>query len=1144
MKLLRFSGIAIIMMITFCYQVALPGTTGKIAGEVLDKENNQPVIGARVLVEGTTMGAMVNPMDGSFIIQNVPPGTYTLVASCIGYNPVTVTELVIHADVTTEQNFVMTSQAIEIDSVVVVAKVKEIDKYETSGVNRISSREIEALPVTDIQGIVKMQTGFVSQGGALHVRGSRAGELGFIDDGVLIKDNLGGYGSTNIGGDESTPVSRLSMNVSSSDIEDISIMKGNYGAEYGNLSGGLVTTQRKEGSNKVTKVNLEFLTDDTGFPDLNKYSFNQDRFTVSLSGPVPLLTDQIFPALDLKWPGEKMSYYASFNVDKSDTYVDYNDYSSEESQIDYGSDDFLGLSLPNRRVNKYAGFAKLTWKLDENSRYKLNLRYSKEWSDATNFSYSYLYTPETATILKSSTEVSSVKLSFNPPFLKDTFGELMFSEVTQTYERLPGGYDPSSFFVPIDGFESYEDANDNGQWDDAEEFEDLNGDGVWGEPYTDSNLNGIWDAGEPYTDLDNNGTWDPEPFEDTNGNGYWDPAETINNDYYYVDVNGNGHYDDEDSVYVDGDENGNGVYDPELADYYNEDSAEPYVDGDESLGEDFDDLNGNGVYDEGYDNWSPINDLDHNGRYTGPDDDWSDGIPYIDNNKNGRYDAPNQQYDYGEKYVDTNGNGRWDSSDSFFDYGYDQYTQYHYDYTRTRTLKLDITSQVSRYHDIKSGFEFKFHKIIYKDLQYAYSSYNGAADNGDWSDIVRVVQVEDTTGNGVGDVFVTETYTKGVFRDFYTRTPKDGAFYIRDKIEYGELIANIGFRYEFFIQAREAKDSLTLVEEGIAWRQIIDSQDKLAPRIGFSFPISEKAKLMFNYGHFYQRAGYSKYYQRRTQSSSAVSVYGNPNLDYEKTILYEVGVQYAITEGYKLDVSGYYKDQYGLLNTVSESATSVNAADYQENVDYARSRGLEFELEKKYGQFLAGSVKYEYTWAFGKSSSSTSDYFIRFYGGEISIKENPLDWDIRHQITVFGTINVNKGEHPRIGIFKLPDDWNASVTWLYKSGRPFTPDESYPGLDLSANESVQTNSKRMPATSTVDVGINKNYQFYGMNYTFQLIINNIFDTKNVYDVYDATGLAYTSANSSRQILTSLPIDTDPTYYLPGRQVVFGISVNF
>ena len=1142
MRLLRFSGL-FVLVFALCCQMAFAGTTGKISGVILDKEDKTPIPGASVHIDGTTIGAKVNPIDGTYVIQNVPPGTYTLIAQCLGYHDITVKDLLVHADLTTEQDFEMVSKVIEMDSIIVVAQEPEINKFETSSVTRISTKEIESLPVTNVQGIIKTQTGFVSQGGALHVRGSRAGELAFVDDGVMIRDQLGGYGSVNTNGNDATPISRISMNMAASDIEDISIMKGNYSAEYGDMTGGLITTHRKEGSNKITKFNLEFTTDDFGFASLNKYSFNQDIVNATLSGPVPVVSDKLFPALGLKWPGEKMAYFASLYVDKSDSYVDYNDFPSPKSKIDYGYDRFLGMNIPNRRINKYAGTGKLTWKMDANSRYKWDFRYTKEWDKANDFQYQYLYTPETARYLKSSKEIMSAKLTFNPPFLKDTFGEFMVSEVTQTYERRPGNLDPSNFYVPLEGFESYTDSNHNGKWDAAEYFEDLNHDGVWGEPYTDSNFNGRWDEGEPFSDINNNGRWDPEPFQDTNGNGTWDPAENVLNDCYYVDVNGNGIYDDGDSVYVDQDGNGNGRYDPQLSDLYNTDVAEAYADGDSSLGEPFDDVNGNGTYDEGVDGWSPAFDYDHNGHYTSPEDDWSDGIPYIDRNNNGRYDAPNLHYDYGEQFDDANGNGRWDSADLFLDSGYDQYAQYHYDYSRYRTIKLDITSQLSRYHDVKAGFEFKFHKIIWQDLQYPYANYNGVDDGGPWSNIQRVVEVDDTTGNGIADEYKIDTYSKGIFRDFYTRTPKDGAFYIRDKIEYGELIANLGVRYEFFIQAREVKDSVTLVAEGLSWRKILDSQDKIAPRLGFSFPISEKAKLSFNYGHFYQRPGFSQYYQRRTQSTAAAAVFGNPNLDYEKTILYEIGLQYAISEGYRFDLTGYFKDQYGLLNTVPEGI-DPNSPDYQANVDYARTRGMEFELEKKYGQFFSGSIKYEYAFAYGKSSSDRSDYYIRFAGGEISIKENPLDWDIRHQLTVSSVLNVNKGEHPHFGIFRLPDDWSMSFLWLFKSGRPFTPDRSYPGLSLGTNENPQTNSVRMPSTSSVDMEFNKNFQVYNINYTFTVLVNNIFDNKNVDYVYTNTGLAYTNLNSNRQIITGLLANQDPTNYTPGRQIMVGLKVRF
>ncbi|MCD6163539.1 MAG: TonB-dependent receptor [candidate division Zixibacteria bacterium] len=1147
MKLARFISLIAMSFIILCFHLVFAGTTGKIMGVITDSENKEAIPGSRVIIEGTTMGANVNPIDGSYVILNVPPGTYSLVGHCIGYNKLTVTNVLVQADVTTEQDFELVSEAINMDSIVVIGRRPDIDKFEVSSVDRMNKDEIASIPAINIEGIIKTQTGFVSQGGALHVRGSRAGELAFVDDGVLIRDQLGGYGGVNMGGSEATPISRMSMNMAASDIEDVSIMKGNYPAEYGDMAGGLVTTTRKEGSNKYTQIYAEFKTDDLGFPSLNDYSFDQDIFNVSMGGPLPLLSDKLVPALGLKWPGENMAYYTSFSADKSNTWVDYNDYPSLKSKIDYGSDDFWGMDIPRKRVNKYSGLAKLTWKMDPNSRYKLNLRYSKEWSRGHNFSWTYLYTPETATRLFNSTEIKSAKFSFNPPFLKDSFGELLLSEVIQTYERKPGGLTPTEIYSPIEWFESYYDANDNGQWDNAEEFEDINGDGIWGEPYTDYNYNGQFDPGiDTYVDINGNGQWDPEPYIDSNGNGIWDPAEQIAYDVYYVDVNGDGAYDDGDSVYVDEDGEGNGIYDPELRDIFDEDMPEPYFDGDISLGEPFIDGDGNGIYTDDTlsgDYWDPADDYDISGDYTGPNDEWSEGIPFLDRNGNGYYDPPNGYYDYGEAYTDVNGNGKWDSSDNFLDRGYDRWAQYHYDYTRTRTIKFDITSQVDRHHGLKTGFEFRFHRIDYQDMQYPYYQYNGPDDGGPWLNITRVTDAKDTTGNGIVDEYVYQTYSKGVFRDFYVRTPKDGAFYIQDKIEYGELVANLGMRYEFFIQAREAKDSLTLITEGLSYRQIIDAQYKFVPRIGFSFPISEKAKLMFNYGHFYQRPGFVKFYQRRTQATNAVSVFGNPNLDYEKTILYEVGVQYILAEGYRLDVSGFYKDQYGLLNTVPESL-EPNAADYQENSDYARSRGLELELEKRYGQILSGSIKYEYTWAFGKSSSDRSDYYIRIAGGDISIKENPLDWDIRHQLTVSSNLNVNKGEHPHFGIFKLPDDWSLSTTMTYKSGRPFTPSASYPGLGLGFNENPQVNSKRYPATSSVDIMFDKNFQMVNMNFTFSVLINNAFNAPNIDYLYTSTGMANTNMNFESRVLTGMDIDLDPTNYGPGRQIMVGLSVKF
>jgi len=184
MKLARLRSLIVLSIIVLCFQLTFAGTTGKIMGVITDSENKEAIPGSRVIIDGTTMGANVSPVDGSYVILNVPPGTYILVGSCIGYNKLTVTNVLIQADVTTEQDFELVSEAIHVGDMEIIGIRPDIDKFEVSTVERISKEEIAAIPAINIEGIIKAQTGFVSQGGALHVRGSRAGELAFVDDGL------------------------------------------------------------------------------------------------------------------------------------------------------------------------------------------------------------------------------------------------------------------------------------------------------------------------------------------------------------------------------------------------------------------------------------------------------------------------------------------------------------------------------------------------------------------------------------------------------------------------------------------------------------------------------------------------------------------------------------------------------------------------------------------------------------------------------------------------------------------------------------------------------------------------------------------------------------------------------------------------
>ena len=331
------------------YVSAGAGITGKVSGRVTDEETGAELPGASIRIDGTTMGNMAGA-DGSYFILNIPPGMYSVTASLIGYISVTVKEVQVISDRTTEVNFKLKASAIEVKGVTVVGERKVIEKDITSSVRTITTDDIKNMPVKEISEILATQVGFVTKANELHIRGGRAGEALYIVDGVETRDLLGGLGKVTGG-----------MNVSSSNIEEISIQKDGFDPEYGNVQSAVISLVTKEGSSKITSGYFEFMTDDFGTSQLNKYSRNSDRVEFSLNGPDPFFTTKFLPALGIKFLGEKLSYYLSGIAYKTDTYYEVNKYSTPTTLKKFRVDNFLGFDVPERMSNEYSAIVKLAW---------------------------------------------------------------------------------------------------------------------------------------------------------------------------------------------------------------------------------------------------------------------------------------------------------------------------------------------------------------------------------------------------------------------------------------------------------------------------------------------------------------------------------------------------------------------------------------------------------------------------------------------------------------------------------------------------------------------------------------------------------------------------------------------------------------
>ncbi len=272
------------LLFIISFIIALPtiAQTGKIVGKVIDAQTGEPLIGANILIEGTNLGAASN-VDGEYMIINVPPKTYTIVAKFIGYQDVAKSNITISINVTTETDFALSSTELELDEVTIIAPKPLINKNVTNSISIIGSEDIENLPVRGVANIVSTETGIVEQDGNLYVRGGRQDAVAYYVDGVLVNDPVFG-GAQNLGIQNA--------------VQEIQFQAGGYSAEFGGANSGIISIATKTG-NEDYKFSIEAITDNftgkVGEKFLGTYLFGYSEYVATFSGPlIPSYNDLRF----------------------------------------------------------------------------------------------------------------------------------------------------------------------------------------------------------------------------------------------------------------------------------------------------------------------------------------------------------------------------------------------------------------------------------------------------------------------------------------------------------------------------------------------------------------------------------------------------------------------------------------------------------------------------------------------------------------------------------------------------------------------------------------------------------------------------------------------------------------------------------
>ena len=486
-------------------------------------------------------------------------------------------------------------------------------------------------------------------------------------------------------------------------------------------------------------------------------------------------------------------------------------------------------------------------------------------------------------------------------------------------------------------------------------------------------------------------------------------------------------------------------------------------------------------------------------------------------------------------------------------------------------------------HEIKFGGEYKYHTLKYLNV-----FANPLAANSWELDSITGQRVYQTpprqlwwsaTNGGLnaygyniidqfGNVITNAEEEKA-------KNPIIAAVYLRNKVDFGDFTFNLGVRMDMLDVNDDVLISPTDLyhEDGV----LLSADDykkssanlKFSPRLGFSFPVTDKTVFVAQYGKFIQLPPLqylyiSKYSFQQFFAASIQNVSENSALKPEELTSYEVGIKQQIGDYLNAGVTVYYretKDQIG-AGRITGSPTVPNGYNIYQNNDFSVSRGLEFYLSLRRYNRIAIDIAYSLAYASGTGSDANAKFqLVNESGAELPKFTFPLNYDQRHTGTInfdyrFGSTDVPKGFAGEI-----LKNLGLNLLFSFNSGRPYTsrtlPTEAFNFSTGSGNDEGAATSTKNGVTWNwnlrLDMKLDKEVKLWKTNWNFYIYVINLLNTEIINSVYGSTGTPYDNGylnTPNGNVQTQLFKDNfnirvkSINRWGPPRQVRFGLKISF
>lgn len=230
-----------VLILTPFFLLAQKSTKATLRGTVYDKVTTQPISFATIKLEGASLGTS-SDINGFFSLADIPPGTYSVVVSYLGYEDFKSQVTLAKGDIQF-LNVYISENVTNIGEVVISGKKQQARTEVQVSKLQVTPKQIRSLPSAggqaDIAQYLTVLPGVIftgDQGGQLYIRGGSPVQNRILLDGMTIYNPFHSIGFFSVFETEL--------------IRNVDVLTGGFNSDYGGRISAIVDVKTREGNRK------------------------------------------------------------------------------------------------------------------------------------------------------------------------------------------------------------------------------------------------------------------------------------------------------------------------------------------------------------------------------------------------------------------------------------------------------------------------------------------------------------------------------------------------------------------------------------------------------------------------------------------------------------------------------------------------------------------------------------------------------------------------------------------------------------------------------------------------------------------------------------------------------------------------------